>query len=109
ARQVIAGKVLRTPVMESDTLGEMLGIDLYFKMELFQKTGSFKVRGALNKLNSLSPDEKQRGVIAISAGNHAAGLACAATRFGVEATIVMPQSAPHSKVEATESYGGKVV
>ncbi len=109
AREIIDGKLLRTPTITSETLGKRLGINLYLKAELFQKTGSFKVRGALNKLNSLSPEEKKVGVVAFSAGNHAAGLAYAAKLAGVKATIVMPETAVQSKVEATRSYGGIVI
>jgi threonine dehydratase len=109
AREVIGNRLHRTPTMTSETLGKMLGVKLYLKAELFQKTGSFKVRGALNKLNSLTPQEKATGVVAFSAGNHAAGLAYAARIAGIEATIVMPETAVQSKVDATRSYGGKVV
>jgi threonine dehydratase len=109
AREFMDGKLHRTPMITSETLGKMLGIKLYLKAELFQKTGSFKVRGALNTLNSLSPQEKATGVVAFSAGNHAAGLAYAAALAGVEATIVMPEHAVQSKVDATRSYGGKVI
>ncbi|MBC7812925.1 MAG: pyridoxal-phosphate dependent enzyme, partial [Burkholderiales bacterium] len=109
AQQIIAGRVQRTPMLFSATLGERLGVQLHFKAELFQKTGSFKVRGALNKMHHLTDDEKRRGVIAISAGNHAAGLAYAAKQYGVQATIVMPEFAVRSKIEATEYYGGMVV
>ncbi len=109
AREVIAGKVHRTPMLTSTSLGQRLGVELYFKAELFQKTGSFKPRGALNKLRRLTPEEKARGVITISAGNHAAGLAYAAGLSGTQATVVMPASAVRSKVEATQGYGGEVV
>src|SRR5262249_31738397 len=81
----------------------------YLKAELLQKTGSFKPRGALNKLESLSDAERARGVITISAGNHAQGVAFAAGLFGVKATVVMPAAAVQSKVEATRGYGAEVV
>src|SRR3982750_706495 len=93
ARQVIAGKVHRTPILTASLLGDMLGINLLFKAELFQKTGSFKPRGAINKLNSLSAEERANGVVSMSAGNFAAGLAYAAAAMGVKATIVMPEAA----------------
>lgn len=109
AREVIAGKVHRTPMLTATLLGKRLGIDLYFKAELFQKTGSFKPRGALNRLNRLSTDEKARGVISLSAGNHAAGLAYAAALSGTQATVVMPASAVRAKIEATQGYGAEVV
>ncbi|MFN8372625.1 MAG: threonine/serine dehydratase [Anaerolineae bacterium] len=109
AWDVIVGKLPRTPVITSEVLGNILDVRLFFKAELFQKTGSFKVRGALNKLNSLTPQEKAVGVIAFSAGNHAAGLAYAAALSGIQATIVMPEHASQSKVEATRRYGGHVI
>src|SRR5579859_4360085 len=93
ARHVIAGKLHRTPVITSTALGKRIGADLYFKAELFQKTGSFKPRGALNKLSALTDAEKARGVITISAGNHAQGVAFAARMLGIAATVVMPEAA----------------
>lgn len=83
--------------------------DVYLKCENFQKTGSFKIRGALNKLRHLSAEEKQRGVVAASAGNHAQGVALSAKLFGVKATIVMPEGAPLTKVENTKELGAKVI
>jgi threonine dehydratase len=109
ARRVITGHVHRTPMIGSTTLGRRIGAELYLKAELFQKTGSFKPRGALNKLKNLTEAEKARGVITISAGNHAQGLAYAATLLGIEATVVMPQTAVKSKVEATKGYGASVI
>ena len=109
AREVIAGKVHRTPTIRSTNLGKLTGTELYFKAEVFQKTGSFKPRGAINKLNSLSHEERARGVITMSAGNHAAGLAYAASLFGIKATVVMPENAVKSKVEATRGYGATVI
>jgi len=109
AREVIAGRVHRTPVMASSYLGAQVGVQLYFKLELFQKTGSFKPRGVLNKLHHLSPEDKQKGVITLSAGNHAQALAWAATQSGISSTVVMPAAAVRSKIEATRSYGGEVI
>lgn len=109
AKSVIAGYVHRTPMISSTILGRRIGAELYFKAELFQKTGSFKPRGALNKLKNLTEVEKARGVITISAGNHAQGLAYAASLMGIKATVVMPQAAVKSKVEATEGYGASVI
>jgi threonine dehydratase len=109
ARQVISGKVHRTPSITATLLGKQFGVDLYFKAEVFQRTGSFKPRGALNKLYSLSENEKDRGVITISAGNHAAGIAYAASLLGIDATVVMPEGAPKSKIDATQGYGATVV
>src|SRR5262245_48269095 len=109
AQQVIAGRLHRTPMFTASSLGKLVGVDLYLKAELFQKTGSFKSRGALNKLESLSNAERARGVITISAGNHAQGVAFAAGLLGVRATVVMPEAAVRSKVEATRGYGAEVV
>lgn len=109
AKRVIAGYLHRTPMIRSTTLGRRIGAELYFKAEIFQKTGSFKPRGALNKLKNLTEAEKARGVITISAGNHAQGLAYAASLLGIEATVVMPQTAVKSKVEATKGYGASVI
>ncbi|HLX56485.1 MAG TPA: threonine/serine dehydratase [Ktedonobacteraceae bacterium] len=109
AKRVIAGQVHRTPMIGSTALGRRIGAGLYFKAENFQKTGSFKVRGALNKLKNLTEVEKARGVITISAGNHAQGLAYAASLLEIEVTVVMPQAAVKSKVEATREYGASVI
>jgi threonine dehydratase len=109
ARRVIAGRVHRTPVMGSSFLGERAGVRLFFKLEMFQKTGSFKPRGVLNTLHHLTPEEKRRGVITLSAGNHAQALAWAAGQAGIRSTVVMPAAAPRSKVEATRGYGGEVI
>jgi len=109
AREVIAGRVHHTPIMGSSYLGEQAGVELHLKLELFQKTGSFKPRGVLNKLHHLSPEDKQKGVISISAGNHGQALAWAATQSGISSTVVMPATSLRSKIEATRSYGGEVV
>lgn len=109
ARRVLAGKINRTPMLTSHSIGDQLGISLFFKAENFQKTGAFKVRGTLNKMHNLTAEEKARGVIALSTGNHAAGLAYAASQAGVEATVVMPQNAVKAKVDATRLYGAEVI
>ncbi|MCI0440604.1 MAG: pyridoxal-phosphate dependent enzyme, partial [Chloroflexi bacterium] len=109
AREVIEGTLHRTPVMRSTYLGGQIGATLYFKLEMFQKTGSFKPRGVLNKMRSLTAEEKRRGVISLSAGNHAQALAYAASAIGIPSVIVMPSNAVRSKVEATRGYGGEVV
>lgn len=109
AREVIAGRVHRTPVMGSSYLGKQAGVQLCFKLELFQKTGSFKPRGVLNKLHHLSLEDKQKGVITISAGNHGQALAWGATQSGIPSTVVMPATSQRGKVEATRGYGGEVV
>jgi threonine dehydratase len=109
ARRVIQGKVHRTPTVSANTLGEMIGVNLLLKCEQFQKTGSFKPRGAVNKLAHLSDAEKARGLVSASAGNHAQGLSYAARLYGVRATIVMPQDAPQAKINAVRGYGGNIV
>ncbi|MFX0203403.1 MAG: threonine/serine dehydratase, partial [Candidatus Hodarchaeota archaeon] len=101
--------VHRTPIISSTNLGQRIGATLYFKAEVFQKTGSFKPRGALNKLHHLTVEEKEQGVITISAGNHAQGLAYAASLMGINATVVMPQAAVKSKIKATKGYGAEVI
>ena len=95
--------------MSSTTLGKSTNSRLYFKAEVFQKTGSFKPRGAINKLSHLTEEERRRGVITISSGNQAQGLAYAASLFGISATVVMPHTTPANKVNATRGYGAEVV
>jgi len=109
AQARISGRVHVTPVMSSATVGDELGVCLHLKAELFQKTGSFKPRGVFNKLLSMDPAGLSRGLVSLSAGNHAAALAYGAAAVGAAATIVMPASAMPSKVEATRRYGGEVV
>jgi threonine dehydratase len=110
ARERIADLVHRTPTLRSRSLGDELGgIELHLKAELFQRTGSFKPRGVANKLRSLSDEEKARGFVAISRGNHAQALAYAASAIGTGATIVMASDAVPAKVNATRAYGGEVV
>ncbi|GAB3414646.1 threonine ammonia-lyase [Haloparvum alkalitolerans] len=109
ARDRIDGVVRRTPLDYSHSFSEMTGATVHTKMETFQRTGSFKIRGAMNRIATLSEAQKEAGVVTASAGNHAQGVALAATRAGVDATIVMPKYAPVSKVKATEGYGGNVV
>ena len=104
AAERIRGRVHRTPTFSSRTLGERT----YLKAELFQKTGSFKARGVLNKLSSLTPEEKERGVIGISAGNHAQALAWGAALEGIDCLVVMYASASPAKVAATRGYGAAV-
>ena len=105
----IADAVLRTPTVAAPALGAALGLDVALKLEILQRTGSFKERGALNKLTGLSRDQAKAGVIAASAGNHAQGLAYHAQRLGVPATIVMPAQTPFVKVERTAAFGARVL
>ena len=109
ARRRIGDRVHTTPVFGSESLQRELGMPLAFKAELFQKTGSFKPRGALHKISRLSDAEKRRGLVTISAGNHAAALAYAGAAEGVACTVVMPENANPTKVRATQAYGARVV
>ena len=109
AAGTIKGQVLRTPLVPSPRLSQLTGASVFVKHENMQPTGSFKERGAVTKLESLNADERRRGVIAMSAGNHAQAVAYHARRLGIPATIVMPESAPLVKAENTRSYGAKVI
>jgi threonine dehydratase len=109
ARGVLAGQVLRTPMLPAPLLSALTGATVFVKYENLQVTNSFKERGALNKLNALTDDERRRGVIAMSAGNHAQAVAYHAARLGIAATIVMPVTTPFVKVAATKSHGAAVV
>src|SRR5579862_5333414 len=100
ARASIASVAIRTPLLHSHALGRELGAEVYLKPEMLQRAGSFKLRGALNKIMNLPPPVQELGVIAASAGNHAQGVAMAAARLGIPAIVVMPTTAPHSKAEA---------
>jgi threonine dehydratase len=108
ARERIAGRLHRTPILTSQTLSTHVGAPVHFKAELLQRTGSFKPRGVLNKLATLSPDEKARGVISISAGNHAQALAYASAVEGMDALVVMWQTASPMKIAAARAYGATV-
>jgi threonine dehydratase len=105
----IAGQVIATPTVPAPRLSALTGADVYLKLENLQYTGSFKVRGALNKLLSLDAAARQRGVIAMSAGNHAQGVAFHCQRLGIPATIVMPKATPFTKVDRTAAMGAKVL
>jgi threonine dehydratase len=109
ARRTIAGQVLRTPMLPAPKLSALTGAEVYVKYENLQVTNSFKDRGALNKLASLSPSARARGVIAMSAGNHAQAVAYHAARLAIPATIVMPVRTPFVKIEATRAHGAEVV
>ncbi len=109
AQTNIHGVVRRTPLFFTSTYSDKCGCKIYLKCENKQKTGAFKLRGAYNKLVCLTEEEKSKGVIASSAGNHAQGVAYAATAFGVKSTIVMPLTAPQAKIQATRGYGAEVI
>src|SRR5580765_1229963 len=108
ARERIAGRLHRTPMLTSRTLSERVGADVRFKAGLLQKTGAFKPRGVLNKLATLSEEDKARGVISISAGNHAQALAFASAVEGIDALVVMWQTASAMKIAAARAYGATV-
>ena len=109
ARRLLAGEVLRTPLLPAPPLSALTGAEVFVKYENLQATNSFKARGALVKLMSLSAEERRRGVAAMSAGNHAQAVAYHAHRLGIPATIVMPRSTPSVKVEATRAHGAQVL
>jgi threonine dehydratase len=109
AAAAIAGEVMRTPTIAAPALSSLTGAEIFLKLETLHPTGSFKERGALNKLKSLTQAQRDAGVIAMSAGNHAQGVAYHAQRLGIPATIVMPEGTPFTKIERTEAYGATIV
>jgi len=109
ARARMGKHVYHTPIITSRILSETTGYDVRLKAELFQRGGSYKIRGPMNKFALLSEDQKRRGVICSSAGNHAQGVALAAARYGIKAVVVMAENATTSKIEATRAYGADVV
>jgi len=109
ARKTLNNVAYNTGLVHNTTFSEMTGNSIYLKMENLQKTGSFKIRGAFNKIAHLPKKYKKKGVIAASAGNHAQGVAMAAKAYGIKATIVMPKHAPLSKIAATRGYGAEVI
>ncbi|BBB90304.1 MAG TPA: threonine ammonia-lyase [Methylomusa anaerophila] len=109
AREALSGVIHHTALDRSNTFSSLTGGEVYLKLENLQKTGSFKIRGAYNKIDTLTPAEKSCGVIAASAGNHAQGVAYGANRAGIKSTIVMPEAAPLAKIVATRGYGAEVV
>jgi len=109
ARDTIAGRLHVTPTLSATRIGERVGVKLFLKCENLQKTGSFKVRGVLNKLRHLTDEARARGVVTVSAGNHAQALAWGAREAGVKATVVMPEAASPAKIDASRGYGAEVV
>ncbi|WP_426169597.1 pyridoxal-phosphate dependent enzyme [Sandarakinorhabdus sp. DWP1-3-1] len=109
AADAIAGAVVRTPFLPSQTLSQLTGADVWLKFENLQFTASFKERGALNRLLQLSDAERARGVVAVSAGNHAQGVAYHGRRLGIPVTVVMPNGTPRTKIACTEGFGARVV
>src|SRR3989454_10882194 len=108
AAERIAGRVHRPAVVTSRSFNETAGCEVFFKCENLQRAGAFKIRGATNKILSLSDDEKRRGVIAISSGNHAQAVALAAREAGIRAVVAIPSDAPKMKVAATRGYGADI-
>jgi len=108
ARDRVAETARHTPLEYSHTFSEMTGADVRLKLETFQRTGAFKIRGATNRIATLPEAEREAGIVTASAGNHAQGVALAASRLGVDSLVVMPENAPVSKVKATRSYGAAV-
>ena len=108
ARMVIAAHILRTPLVSSHSLGERIGAEAYLKLENLQRTGSFKVRGAVYAMSRLSPAARAAGVVTMSAGNAAQAIAYAGRAQGVHVTVVMPETAPKTKIAATKGYGGEI-
>src|SRR3989442_4835523 len=109
AAERLAGHAHRTPVMSSHTVDERTGARVFFKCENFQRMGAFKFRGAYNAMSRLAPDERKRGVLAYSSGNHAQAVALAGKLLGIRVTIVMPADAPAVKLEATRGYCAEVL
>src|SRR5215813_8909479 len=109
ARARIAQHIKRTPLLTSRQLSELTGLDVRLKAELFQRVGSYKIRGPLNKFALMPEDEKRRGVVCSSAGNHAQGVALAAKIHGIRAVVCMAENAPPAKIAATKAYGAGVV
>ena len=109
ARERIAGHIIVTPTVFSQALSQATGAHVYLKLENLQHTGAFKVRGALAKITTLNDAQKKAGVIAMSAGNHAQGVAYHAGRLGIPATIVMPKGTPFMKIRKTRDYGATVL
>ena len=109
ARKNIKDIIIKTPLLYSKVFSDISNNEVYMKCENLQLTGAYKLRGALNKIKGLSEEEKAKGVVCSSAGNHAQGVAYASSLIGVESTIVMPNTTPYLKVQSTKNYGGKVV
>src|SRR2546425_13346866 len=109
AARRLGNRIHRTPVIASQSFDDASGCTVFFKCENLQRAGAFKIRGALNKLLTLTPAERERGVVAFSSGNHAQGVALAARMVGTTAIICMPKDAPTLKVDATRGYGAEIV
>ena len=109
ARERIGSRIHRTPVITSRQFNEASGKEVFFKCENLQRAGAFKIRGATNKIQSLTPEEKERGIVAFSSGNHAQAVAVAGHEAGVRVLVAMPEDAPAAKIAATRGYGAEIV
>jgi threonine dehydratase len=109
ARERIQGHVKRTPLVSSEAISKRLGTNVYLKLELLQKTGAFKVRGAFNKVFNIPEDRRGRGLVAVSGGNHAQAVAYVSVQLGLRAVILMPEKTPRNYLDATRGYGAEVV
>ena len=109
ARERISSRIHRTPVVTSHLFNEVAGKQVFFKCENLQRAGAFKIRGATNKIQSLTDDEKSRGIVAFSSGNHAQAVALAGREAGVRVLVAMPEDAPRAKVAATRAYGAEII
>lgn len=109
AHERISSRIHRTPVVTSRQFNELAGKEVFFKCENLQRAGAFKIRGAMNKIQSLTPEEKRQGIVAFSSGNHAQAVAVAGSEAGVRVLVAMPEDAPAAKVAATRGYGAEVV
>jgi len=109
AYERLAGNAIKTPLLRSDKIDELVGKSVWFKAECLQKKNAFKYRGAFNRLSSLSEAEKEVGVVAYSSGNHAQGVSCASKELGIDAVIVMPTDAPQVKLDGVLADGATIV
>ncbi len=109
ALDTVRAVAIETPVLHSNYLSGQVGVDVFLKCENLQRTGAYKLRGAYNRMSKLTAAERRKGVVAASAGNHAQGVALAAKKLGIKATIFMPVGASLPKFQATQNYGAKVV
>jgi len=109
ARERIAGEIIRTPLVLCDSVSEPVGAPVYLKLENLQRTGAFKVRGAVAKVTSLTPAERQRGLVCASSGNHGIGVAYASGRFGIPCVVVLPENASDYKISLLEKYGAQIL
>ena len=109
AYERIQSLIIKTPLISNETINKKVNANVYFKLENLQRTGSFKIRGASNKISQLSNDEKSRGVVAYSSGNHAQAVAYVSNIYNIKPTIIIPRNAPSIKIENTKKYGANII